>query len=64
MSDVLNEWSLIADILIFSSAPCGGQDEPLDLQSGADDSSAPLSRSNNSSYPPCGADEKITENIS
>ena len=36
----------------------------LDLQSGADDSSAPLSRSMDSSYPPHGADEKITENIS
>ena len=36
----------------------------LDLQSGADDSSAPLGRSTDSSYPPRGADEKITENMS
>ena len=36
----------------------------LDLQSGADDSSAPLSRSMDSFYLPRGADEKITENIS
>ena len=38
--------------------------EGADLQSEADDSSDPLSRSRDSSYPTHGADEKITENIS
>ena len=36
----------------------------LDLQSGADDSSAPLSRSKNLSYPPREEDENNAENIS
>ena len=51
--------------LIFKAlSPANSTGPLLDLQSGADDSSAPLCRSMDSSYPPRGADEKITENIS
>ena len=58
--------ALIADILcdFFICSTWWVRYESVDLLSGADESSAPLCRSNDSSYPPSGADEKFAENIS
>ena len=48
----------------FGTIPCCGSDGMLDLQSGADDSCAPLCRANNSSDIQHGAVSNDAENIS